>query len=75
MTNVIKACLESKFSDACSLIDEVYNEGYNLIDIINTLTRVIQNSNDFKNEEVRLNYLKEASLIKMRTLEGNNSHL
>jgi hypothetical protein len=28
---------------------------------------------EFRNEELRLNYLKEASIIKMRTLEGNNS--
>lgn len=35
----------------------------------------MQNLEDFKNEEVRLNYLKEASIIKMKTLEGNNSHL
>jgi hypothetical protein len=56
-------------------VDIVYNEGYNLIDIINTLTKVMQNISEFKSEELRLNYLKEASLIKMRTLEGNNSHL
>jgi len=30
---------------------------------------------EFKSEELRLNYLKEASIIKMRTLEGNNSQL
>lgn len=28
---------------------------------------------DFKSEELRLNFLKEASIVKMRTLEGNNS--
>jgi hypothetical protein len=53
----------------------VFNEGYNIVDLINTLTRVIQNMDQFKSEELRLNYLKEASIIKMRTLEGNNSHL
>lgn len=75
MKNVIKATLQSKFTEACRLIDTVYNEGYNLVDIINTLTRVIQNMNDFRTESLRLNYLKEASIVKMRTLEGNNSHL
>lgn len=73
MTNVIKSCLGAKFSDAASQIDVVFNEGFNLIDIINTLTKVIQNMGDFKSEELRLNYLKEASMIKMKTLEGNNS--
>lgn len=75
MENVIKKCLECKFSEACNEINVVFYEGYNIIDLINTLTRVIQNMSEFKSEELRLNYLKEASIIKMRTLEGNNSHL
>ena len=75
MENVIKKCLKGKFQEACDEIDIVFNEGYNIIDLINTLTRVMQNMNEFKSEELRLNYLKEASIIKMRTLEGNNSHL
>lgn len=57
------------------LINTVYNEGYNIIDIINTATKCMQNMSEFKSEELRLYYLKEASLIKMKTLEGNNSQL
>ena len=75
MSNVIKACLASKFQEACGHIDIVYKEGYNVIDLINTLTRVCQNISDFPREDIRIAYLKEAALIKMRTLEGNNSHL
>ena len=73
MNNVIKYCLTGKFSEAATLIDSVYTQGYNLIDIINTLTKVMQNMTEIKNEELRLNYLKEASVIKMKTLEGSNS--
>jgi len=75
MSNVIKLCLAAKFREACKLIDGPFNEGYNLIDIINTLTKVIQNMTEIKSEETRLNYLKEATIIKMKTLEGNNSKL
>ena len=75
MQNVIRRCLNSQFSAACQDIDIVFNEGYNIVDLINTLTRVIQNMTEFKSEELRLNYLKEASIIKMKTLEGNNSQL
>ena len=75
MENVIRKCLSAHFQAACDEIDIVFNEGYNIVDLINTLTRVMQNMNEFKSEELRLNYLKEASIIKMRTLEGNNSHL
>lgn len=75
MENVIRKCLVGQFQLACREIDIVFNEGYNIIDLINTLTRVMQNMSEFKTEELRLNYLKEASIIKMRTLEGNNSQL
>merc|ERR1711959_223893 len=75
MNQVIKFCIQQKFCDACAKIDVVYKEGYNMIDLINTLTRVVQNSSEFPNEKLRIHYLKEAALIKMRTLEGNNSQL
>ena len=75
MTQVIRFCVQQRFGDACAKIDIVYKEGYNMIDLINTLTKVVQNSNEFPNEKLRIHYLKEAALIKMRTLEGNNSQL
>ena len=75
MTQVIRFCVQQQFGDACAKIDIVYKEGYNMIDLINTLTKVVQNSNEFPNEKLRIHYLKEAALIKMRTLEGNNSQL
>jgi hypothetical protein len=56
-------------------VDEVFDEGYNLIDIINTLTKIMQSMSEMKSEELRLNFLKEATVIKMRTLEGNNSQI
>lgn len=75
MQGVIKKCLSANFSEACADIDVVFNEGYNIVDLVNTLTRVIQDMKEFKREELRLNFLKEASIMKMKTLEGNNSHL
>jgi len=41
MFNVVIKCLGGKFTEACTLIDEVFNEGYNIVDLINTLTKVI----------------------------------
>ena len=43
------------------------------MDIVHSLTREIQNTNEIRNDVLRLNFLKEASIIKMRTLEGNTS--
>ena len=53
----------------------MFSQGYNLVDIVHSLTREIQNSEDIRNDVMRLNFLKEASVVKMRTLEGNTSQL
>ena len=73
--NVIKFCLKGQFSKSCAEVDKIYEEGYNPVDIIQSLTRVIQNTDDIQSDAVRLNFLKEASVIKMRTLEGSTSQL
>lgn len=75
MMNVLKHCLMGQFTQACELIDTVYTQGYNLIDIINTLTKLMQTMTEIKSEELRLQYLKEATIVKMKTLEGSNSQL
>lgn len=41
MMNVLKHCLLGQFTKGCELIDTVYTQGYNLIDIINTLTKLM----------------------------------
>ena len=56
-------------------MNKIYDEGYNPVDIIQSLTRVIQNTEDIQSDAIRLNYLKEASVVKMRTLEGSTSQL
>jgi replication factor C subunit 2/4 len=75
MQEVIDLVTTGNFQKSCNKIDIVYNEGYNMVDIINTLTRVIQNTDTLPSEELRLNFLKEASVVKMRTLEGTVSRL
>ena len=72
---VVQFALKGQFSKSCAEVDKVFNEGYNLVDIVHSLTRVIQNTEDIQNDVLRLNYLKEASVVKMRTLEGNTSQL
>ena len=76
---IIAACiqlsLKCAFSQSCAEVDKVFNEGYNLVDIVHSMTRVIQNTEDIRNDVLRLNFLKEASVVKMRTLEGSTSQL
>jgi replication factor C subunit 2/4 len=39
--NVIRFCLKGQFSLATQEVDKIYDEGYNPVDIIQSLTRVI----------------------------------
>ena len=75
ISNCIKLSLRGAFSQSCTEVDKVYSQGYNLVDIVHAVTREIQNTAEIRNDILRLNFLKEASIVKMRTLEGNTSQL
>lgn len=51
----------------------VYDEGYNMMDIIGTLTKVVQVKD--MDEGMRLQYLKALTEFKMKVLEGMDSYL
>jgi replication factor C subunit 2/4 len=57
---------------ALNIIDELLTDGYNSFDIINVLIRHIQDTNEIS-DELRLELLKEASITKMRFLDGIDS--
>jgi replication factor C subunit 2/4 len=71
--SVLECCIRGKFEQACSQIDEVYYEGYNLMDILGTITKLIQTFE--MDDERRLSYLKVATEFKMKILDGLDSHL
>ena len=69
---VFELCLEGQVDLALDTVDSLLEDGYNSYDIINVISRVIQNS-DLVEEEFRMELLKENSLIKMRVLDGIDS--
>lgn len=73
MIEVLKHCTEGDFEKAAEEIDFVFYEGYNIMDIISTLTKLIQTRE--MNDEKRLGYLRVATEFKMRILEGLDNHL
>ena len=73
--NCIRYAIRGQFSHSCAEVDKVFSQGYNLVDIVHSLTREVQNSQEIRDDIMRLNFLKEASVVKMRTLEGNTSQL
>lgn len=70
---VLECCLKGQFEKATAEIDVIYKEGYNIMDMISTVTKLIQIHD--MNDERRLAYLKVATEFKMRVLEGNDSYL
>lgn len=73
MKDVINFCIDGQFQDATNEINTVYEEGYNILDIIGTLARIIQIID--MNDERRIKFLKAATEFKMRILDGNDSLL
>ena len=39
--NAINLALRSQFSQSCAEVDKVFSQGYNLVDIVHSLTREI----------------------------------
>jgi replication factor C subunit 2/4 len=57
---------------AIGKVDSLIEDGYNSYDIINVISRVIQDSTLIE-EEFRFDLLKEVSITKMRVLDGIDS--
>jgi replication factor C subunit 2/4 len=70
---VIDYCLASEFEKACDEIDIIYYEGYNMMDIVGNLTKLVQNKE--MDDTKRLVFLKILAEFKMKILEGMDSHL
>ena len=73
LQKVIQACLQKDFEKAIVLVDKVYYEGYNMIDIVGTLMKILQKIKI--TESKRLDYLALATDLKMKVLQGINSNL
>lgn len=69
----LEYCLKGQYEKAAAEIDAIFNEGYNILDIISTITKLIQNYD--MNDEKRLVYLKTSTEFKMKVLEGLDSQL
>jgi len=65
--------MKGDFESATSDVDIMYKEGYNILDIVNTITKLFQISD--MNDELRLAYLRVSTEFKMRILDGLDSHL
>ena len=65
--------MKGDFEEASRTVDLIYDEGYNIMDIISTITKLIQTID--MGDEKRLGYLRVSTECKMRVLEGMDSHL
>ena len=73
INRVIECCLSTDFEKACDEIDVIYHEGYNMMDIVGNLTKLVQVKE--MDDTKRLMFLKILAEFKMRILEGMDSHL
>ena len=69
---IIQFCFLGKFNNAVLLVDSLIDDGYNLIDFLIVMNRVVQDSKDIDDKK-RFTTLKIIAEYKMRCLDGINS--
>jgi len=73
VAQIISHCTKGEFDQACAIVANLWKDGYNVFDIVSMMTRLVQ-THDIS-EELKLIYLKEIAILKMRLLEGVDSLL
>ena len=73
MQAAIEAWIKGNLEEAALNVDTIFKEGYNIMDILNTITKLIQTAD--MEDETRLAFLRTSTEFKMRILEGLDSHL
>ncbi len=71
LTRVLDSCFSENLEEALNGIDLLTGEGYTSYDIINVLSKLVQDKD--MDETLRLKLLKEISIAKLRALEGYDS--
>ena len=69
----IDFCCQGQFENALQIIDELLNDGYNFIEILQVINKQIQDKN--MDDRNKFEILKIISVFKMRCLEGINSKI
>lgn len=72
LNKIMELIGKGNFYAALDDVDTLSAEGYNTYDIVNTISRVVQNNPNL-DEEVRLDILMEISATKVKIMEGVNS--
>jgi replication factor C subunit 2/4 len=69
---IFDLCAKGELDESLDEVDKVLSEGYNALDIVSVIIRILQDNSNI-NDDMRMDLLKESSLLKMRILEGIDS--
>lgn len=72
MQNIFNLCKVKNIDQALDNVDKLLEEGYNAYDIINVISRIIQDENEIQ-DDLRFELLKLCSLVKIKVLDGIDS--
>eukprot|EP00965_Chrysotila_dentata_P039150 1301821-Pleurochrysis_carterae.AAC.3 len=56
---------------ACTIVEQLWNDGYSGIDVIGTFFRITKNED--MDEALKLEFIKEVGIVHMRVLDGVDS--
>ena len=72
INQIINLCINSKFNQSINIVDSLIDDGYNLIDFLMVMNRVVQDNKDIDDKK-RFNTLKIIAEYKMKCLDGIQS--
>ena len=72
LMEIVTLCQNGHLDSAIGNVDKLLDDGYGALDIINVISKIIQEKKDIR-DKTRFNILKEISQFKMRILDGIDS--
>lgn len=72
LMKIVELCQNNQMPKALDNIDQLVEDGYTALDIVNVISRIIQEKVDIK-DKTKFSMLKEISMFKMKILDGIDS--
>ena len=72
LMKIVELCQSNQLPKALDNIDQLVEDGYTALDIVNVISRIIQDKSDIK-DKTKFSMLKEISMFKMKILDGIDS--
>jgi len=73
LKNIIEHCLKQELSNACSIVNQLFDNGFSSFDILESLFQIIKTYEI--HDDLKLEFIKQLGIVHMRIYNGLSSKL